>query len=114
MILPPSVRVGPHDFTITPWAPAEAPPDRHGECQADTLTIRLTDYRPPRQVAGTLLHEILHAIWFTQSMPAEESEENAVTSLAMGLCGVIRDNPDVVEFITHCLQSGTFPKPRSK
>lgn len=54
---------------------------------------------PGCEQADTLLHEVLHAIWFTQELPGKTDEEDAVTKLTHGLCQLIRDNPEFLEVI---------------
>lgn len=60
----------------------------------------------PEQQADTLIHEILHAIWASRSMPSRVSEEQAVTKLASGLATVLRDNPFLSLWLGEALAKG--------
>lgn len=46
-----------------------------------------------REKSNTIIHEILHAIWFTQGLRNEDgAEERIVNTFANGICQVMRDN----------------------
>jgi hypothetical protein len=64
----------------------------------NAIAVR-TEEMSPADVADTLLHEILHACWWTGELPPKANEEKAVTVLAHGLLQVLRDNPAVVDFL---------------
>lgn len=63
------------------------------------IKVRLTEL-DPAEVANTFLHEILHGCWKVGELPKKKiDEEQVVTVLANQLTQVIRDNPEVIEFI---------------
>jgi hypothetical protein len=100
--LPSRVRVGPFDYRVEEW-PSSAASAREmlGECDRVNLVIRIRTDIPRQQVAETFLHEILHAIWVVGSMyQAGDDEEKLVTKLSINIFQVMRDNPDVMDFIT--------------
>lgn len=68
--------------------------------------IQIDHTIPPDQQADTLIHEILHAIWASRSLPARVSEETAVTRLASALATVLRDNPDLPMWLEQALIEG--------
>lgn len=73
--------------------------DHQGEIHIDVTSS-------PEQQADTLIHEVLHAIWASRSMPDRIGEEEAVTRLASGLATVLRDNPDLPLWLEQALQEG--------
>jgi hypothetical protein len=60
------------------------------------IWIKLADDNPHIQNQKTLLHEIIHCIDMAAGMTLQESE---VKMLAIGLHGVMKDNPKIKEFI---------------
>ena len=50
------------------------------------------------EMAETLLHEIMHTIWW-KDLKHRTTEEHAVTKLAHGLVVVARDNPGLLSHI---------------
>lgn len=69
-------------------------PDANGICDFDAQRI---EYRPGLSQAerrDTVLHEVMHAIRYTQGREyGGEVEEDYVRSLATGLIGVLDTNP---------------------
>jgi hypothetical protein len=59
-----------------------------------------------RQQADTLVHEVMHAIWATRSMPPVIEEEECVTRMASGWTTVIRDNPELCRVLEQALRNG--------
>lgn len=53
----------------------------------------------PVEAANTLLHEILHACWYTAQIQDEDKEERTITAFANQLTQVWRDNPAVIAWI---------------
>lgn len=56
------------------------------------------------ELADTLIHEVLHAIWASAALPSRVAEERAVTHLARGLAAVARDNPGLFGHIESLAQ----------
>lgn len=69
----------------------------HGLCHKDQGVIEYNTTYGPQALADTLVHEVLHAIWFLHLDEEEVEEEKAVTMLAHGLCQVIKDNPKFIK-----------------
>lgn len=51
----------------------------------------------------TLLHEILHAVYFVWNLEDKDDEERTVTGLSTGLSTVLHDNPELVELLSSSL-----------
>jgi hypothetical protein len=105
--LPSTVTVGAHTFTIL----ADADTARHtrnvherGQCDVDGLTIRVDNDLPPSQLAETVLHEVLHAVWGGTGLAAigdlDSHEEHVIRSLAALLYDTLRSNPGLVKYLT--------------
>lgn len=60
----------------------------------------------PDQLAATLLHEVLHAVWSTVGLShanlaeVEDREETVVAALEPLLLDVLRRNPKLVRYLT--------------
>ena len=96
--LPPSVRIGPFDFRVDPWPPAEAAQrEALGEIDRIGLVIRIRQDLPPQRQAETLLHEIVHGIWSVGSIDClVPGEEGFVSAFSTFLMQVMRDNPQLL------------------
>lgn len=97
MTRPTSIRVGPYDVRIIKMA---ASVGAHGEFDDTDMTIAVKDeYSSPPYEVDTWLHELLHAIWFTQNIKDGDGEERTVRQMATGLTQVFRDNPDLLRWL---------------
>jgi len=63
-----------------------------GQCYKDKSVIRYAGGMPIDVTVDSVLHEILHAIWWNYLDEEETTEERAVTMLSHGLVQVMRDN----------------------
>lgn len=99
--LPPSVRVGAHDFTLLPLSIHEASGRRiWGRFEAAAQTIHLQQDMPTSAVAvDTILHEIGHAIWWAYGIQDDDKEERTVRTLATAWAQIFRDNPALIAWI---------------
>ncbi|MDR5812026.1 hypothetical protein QCE62_00290 [Caballeronia sp. LZ033] len=71
----------------------------------DTRTIHIGDDMSGFDEVDTVLHEIMHAIRFTQGREnGGEVEEDYVRSLATGLTNVFRDNPGLYRWVGRILK----------
>ena len=55
--------------------------------------------RPQMFVLDTLVHELLHGVWSVTHLSDEDKEERVVASIATGWLAVLRDNPELCNFI---------------
>lgn len=110
--LPKKIKVGWRDYTIVEIDERTASQDGiYGQTRHITCEIRLqTRGCASRQIAHSLLHEILHtcARLFnaTAEVPDQRREEHIVTTLSDGLSGVWRDNPEAFAYIHYHLLNG--------
>lgn len=68
-----------------------------GEADHSALTIEIAAEQADAQKRDTLLHEVIHCIEFALHL---EFEERQVHALASGLLCVLRDNPELVAYLT--------------
>lgn len=100
MALPKSVRIGYETYRIE-----EMPLDVKNEgdfgCGDQLIRVKTKD-RSARFVANTLLHEIMHGVFYhagLHNMLSRSKEEMIVNSFANGIIQVFRDNPSFVRLL---------------
>lgn len=99
MKLPKKVKIGPYDYAIVSLDKSDAE-ENYGTFASEEQEIRLRDsFKSSHMMADTLLHEILHGIWFVHGIVVRDGEERVIGQMATGLTQVLRDNPDLVEFL---------------
>lgn len=55
-------------------------------------------------VVGSLLHELLHAIWEDKNLPNKPHEERVVIALETGMVALLADNPKLMTWIKRGLK----------
>lgn len=109
--LPDSIRVGYLNYAVETYHPISATAHaKHGEHSPLEQKIRLHEDQTPQQMANTIIHEVLHAIFYQSGIrnvaPEHIGEELIVDSLSNGLCQVFQDNPKLLEYIMLQLGDG--------
>jgi hypothetical protein len=99
MYLAPSVKIAHYDFLIQQMGAVMESAEVHGMCDKSGQVIYIDTGATNAIQKDTLLHEIMHAIWWTAYLEDEDKEERVVSSLSTGLLQVLRDNPWVGEAI---------------
>lgn len=56
--------------------------------------IRIANDVPNCQIADSILHEILHAIWDILNIEDAKNEEDTIRRLSPAMCMFWRDNPE--------------------
>ncbi len=111
--LPTHVRVGPYLYTVHSDAARmsdlrndSSEGNRVGQIYYQKLAIDIDPTLAHDRKVSALLHEVLHASWhFANFDPDNEgkiSEEQVVSGLERILLAVLRDNPDLVAYLTDC------------
>lgn len=96
---PDALRVNGRVFKVR-YCPASAMPDAMGLCHFDKSLLEIRTGQSPLDLRDTLLHELLHALRFTQGREyGGEVEEDYVRSIATGLVGVLQDNPEFAKWL---------------
>lgn len=71
-----------------------------GTCNNHNCVIAVKDGQHPVEEADTLIHEIMHAIWYTMHISGSGAgEEEVVRRMASGFMGVLMDNPDLLKYL---------------
>ena len=68
----------------------------YGQIGLGSKQLDLADDLNAEEGVYTILHEVLHGIWYHRGMPSRPREERVVTELAWGLTAVFRDNPGLL------------------
>jgi hypothetical protein len=100
---PTKLTVGCYDYEIL-WQKC---PDKTniGWCEPAHLRITIDPSMNPMVQISTLVHELLHAgSDFIGLTPDPALEESIVTRMSGIVVSMLRDNPDVVEYITRKLE----------
>lgn len=97
--LPKIVHIGPIDYRVKTNRA-----ELFGETDNSQTVITLTARQSPPSMRDTLLHEVLHAaLWCSGATHVldlgDETEEHLIRFLAPWLLGVIRANPDLIDFL---------------
>ena len=106
--LPSEVKVGPFVFTVRGGADVVdyfdgAEGEDTGDCDSHGLIIRVSGKTAEGHQRDTTWHECLHAAAFACGLSeelTEKVEEKVVRQLATATLGVLRDNPDLVAYLT--------------
>ena len=104
--MPASVKVGYRTYRLELWTEQQATDeDSDGESDHEAGAIRLDPRMDPQKAGNTVLHELIHAVWYVWSLPEENiGEELAVGGITNGLATVLRDNPGLFAWIERNLQ----------
>jgi hypothetical protein len=99
--LPDMIRIGPFDFAIEKMETRDSwSRGIYGQCSTILQTIAIVRHMPSRHKAvDTLLHEILHALWWERDIEDADKEERTVACLGTALTALYRDNPWLVGWI---------------
>lgn len=100
--LPKKLRISAYDFRLELWDSSQAQSTRKfGEFSAieQRITIQ-AEYASPVTMVDTLLHEILHAIYWVHGIDDKDEEERIVNTMAVAWTQVWRDNPALLDWLT--------------
>lgn len=99
---PTSLKVGPYDYRITVDAALDDGGLR-GITDTDEHYIRLNPKLPPGLMRTTLLHEALHAVATSGAAINQDDklpQETWISRIEAPLAALLRDNPQLVAFLT--------------
>lgn len=100
-MIPDEVRVGPAIYRVRLKKPL---PMLCGQTVHEKNLIRLSANQAPPSMRDTLLHEVLHGVFWTGGLGSvfdigKDEEEKLVRALTPWVLGLIRDNPELVTFL---------------
>lgn len=104
---PTRVKIGAHDFEVRWFDGVESDAmEKFGYCHMSNLVIGVWAQMPKSKIAGTFLHELLHAIHWVFELDQKDLEaENYAARTSMGLAMVMRDNPTLFEWLNELVRS---------
>jgi hypothetical protein len=96
------VRVGPYVFRVVRKPGMTIADEKVGDSSVSLSRIRYADGPSPMQIRATILHEVLHAVALTAAITSEDklAQEEWISRIESGLLGVIRDNPELIGYLT--------------
>ena len=105
--LPGKIQVGPVTYTVKvgPITATDHDPDTlSGLAIHRDAEIQVVDNQAPAQARDTMLHEVLHCLFAVSGLflPVDqaEEEEKFVSLLTPWLTMLLRDNPELVDYLT--------------
>lgn len=100
-----TLKVAGYDFQLLIWNNHEANgANRYGECSSIEQVIRIRqDFATPFKAVDTLLHEIMHAIFWAYGVGEDDKEERMVAMFGTALMTLHRDNPWLAGWISETL-----------
>lgn len=105
-----SLRIGPYDIAVLSWEPRSAQANNSsGEFSSTEMCIRINCRTDRLFAVDTVLHEILHAIYWAYQIKPEDGEERTVTVLATAWLQVYRDNPGLLLWLYDTIHQGDDP-----
>lgn len=96
MDLPPYAKVGHRKYKIESYTAQIASADqRYGFCDLSNAIIKVDAQYGIEKARDTLLHEILHAIYYEWGLQDEDKEERIVSQYGTALTQVMCDSPEL-------------------
>lgn len=98
---PSAIRVGYQHVTVRAMGLGEA----YGRYNQKEAYIHYSTEQPQRELVNTIIHEVLHAVFYTSSLSQhpvfdkEEDEELVAAATANALTQVFLDNPRLLDWI---------------
>lgn len=108
--LPTGIKVGAQHLTVKTEQAEEMERDGiDGRYRGSIALIQIRGDRPIQAIRDTLLHECLHAILFIDGICSalglnHDKEEKLVGLLTPRLLALLRDNPQLVAYLTEVLK----------
>lgn len=108
MQFPEKIKLGAHEVSVSEMSTEDCIGEQRSGMFAPTrLAIQVhVAKRPPSVVSETLIHELLHAIYYDRNIQDDDDEERTVTLMAGGLATLFRDNPHLVDWIAEQYGAG--------
>jgi hypothetical protein len=101
---PDIITIAPFDYAVRDEPQLQERAGVVGLCNTDTLHLYLDGGLPYGVEAETLLHETLHAMWAQTNLQkrfTDKQQEAVVWALAPRLLSLLRDNPELVKWLTN-------------
>jgi Zn-dependent peptidase ImmA (M78 family) len=95
MNIPKHIKVGGLKWTVEQNRDIATEGNVFGSTHIQTQKIFLNPENSPQLMGQTLIHELLHAIWYSQGLTKRfdgDTEEQIIDPLAKGINQVLKDN----------------------
>ena len=94
------IKIACYDFDVMRVSPKEAAAaGTYGSFSAVESLIRIENELNPDRELQTAIHETLHGIFKYYYGQGQDTEEQIVGALSIGIAQVIRDNPEFVRYL---------------
>jgi len=97
------ITLSPHVFTVYVRKGLAAESEAVGLTLPETQNIYLDADLGPGVERETLLHECLHGLWYSTQLERkfkDDQEEDVIYTLAPRILALLRDNPELVKWLT--------------
>jgi hypothetical protein len=92
--LPSPIKVDEFYYEVVSWEQKDAQDmDRYGEVSLPQKIIRIDESYGPKQSAESLIHELMHVLFYRRGIQRERNEERVVKQLSHGIAALFHDNP---------------------
>lgn len=89
---------------------SELPDNNYGTTYHQHHRVEILDNQPPLEEADTLVHELMHILWYHMGLCADledDLEERVVRSMATALTNAMAENPMLLEYLKASLKKET-------
>lgn len=99
--LPKSVKISGFDIELIMIGTAEADERAiYGLFSSKESNIRIYHNGNKWKTLDTVIHELLHAVFWAYNIHDDDKEERTVSTVSVGLTQVFRDNPELVKWVS--------------
>lgn len=101
------MRVGFRTYDVEKWGHSIPHHVEHsvvGEHNGTANTIKIVVSQPPREIANTVIHELLHAVCDVYGIDLGDKEEPVVNTMANGITDIFRANPEFAAWFSTTLE----------
>ncbi len=103
-VAPKTLRIGAYEHTLefhNGWIKNDKDENCWGYFRPNARAIVIAvpeNASQPIEIASTLLHEVLHAIWYERELGAKAKEEEGIRNIEAGLMLLFRQNPNFMKW----------------
>ena len=104
MALPSPIKVGGFEYKVYERGDFVRSQGQFGQCDNDISVILVGTDLTKQMQSNTLIHELFHAIYYVYNIQDNDEEERVVNTFANGWHQVLKDNPDLVNYLKRTLK----------
>jgi len=98
LVLPKELKIAAYDYAVKHVKIPESD-GCVGDFCSDTSTIRVTTGLRRKRAVETLLHEAMHAIWYSYTISNKDKEERTISVMSTAIAALLRDNPSFAKLL---------------